>query len=257
MPLSFPTPLYQQAAESIAQYLSTAPEVDTVLVVNSCARGKATPESDLDMGVITVEGTSFDAVARLKQQWRQAVAELPPVQGFKQSGRNAYVHLPVTNGEFVPSVWDEGGGPDNFEISVGNWLAHSVPLSDPGPHFAKLQSTWLPYYDDDLRPQRLLMVQRACLADLDYVSLYVGRELYFQAFDRLYKAFQEFLQALFIARRCYPVAYNKWIHEQVVEWLGLVDLYPQFAPILSVHNLESRELDDHAEALRMLLDQWT
>lgn len=257
MPLSFPTELHQQAAESIAGYLSTAPEVDTILVINSCARGKATPESDLDMGALTVEGTSWDDVARLKQNWRQAVGNLPPVQEFKQSGRNAYVHLPVSNGEFVPRVWDEGGGPDNFEISIGNWLAHSAPFSNSGPHFAKLQSKWLPYYDDDLRSQRLAMVRDACLADLDYLSLYLGRGLYFQAFDRLYKAFQEFLQAMFIAHRCYPIAYNKWIHEQVVEWLGLADLYPQLAPIISVHNLESRELEEHAQALHNLLDQWT
>lgn len=29
------------------------------------------------------------------------------------------------------------------------------------------------------------------------------------------------MQALFIARRTYPIAYDKWIREQVVDILGL------------------------------------
>jgi len=52
----------------------------------------------------------------------------------------------------------------------------------------------------------------------------LNRGLYFHAFDRLYKAFQEFLQALFVARRIYPLAYNKWIREQVADWLALPDV---------------------------------
>ncbi len=53
----------------------------------------------------------------------------------------------------------------------------------------------------------------------------VDRGLYFQAFDRLYNAHQEFLQALFISRRTYPIVYNKWIHEQIVDILHLPELY--------------------------------
>jgi hypothetical protein len=85
---------------------------------------------------------------------------------------------------------------------------------------------------------------------------YLGRGLYFQAFDRLYKAFHEFLQALFVARRTYPLCYNKWIQEQVIEWLSLPDLYKELPPILSVRNIESAEVGEKAEALRALLDRW-
>ena len=45
------------------------------------------------------------------------------------------------------------------------------------------------------------MVRTACVYDLEHALFFVRRGLYFQAFDRLYKSFQEFLQALFIARR--------------------------------------------------------
>src|SRR5207253_3099325 len=51
---------------------------------------------------------------------------------------------------------------------------------------------------------RLAMVREACARDLEAIPFLLNRGLYFQAFDRLYKAFQEFLQALFVARRIYP-----------------------------------------------------
>src|SRR5215467_13349629 len=88
-------------------------------------------------------------------------------------------------------------------------------------------------------------------------SVLRGRSLYFQAFDRLYKAFQEFLQALFVARRTYPLAYNKWIREQVADWLALPELYEELPPILSVRKIEGAELAQNADALRGLLERWT
>src|SRR5262249_60499987 len=101
------------------------------------------------------------------------------------------------------------------------------------------------------------MVREACARDLEAIPCFLGRGLYFQAFDRLYKAFQEFLQALFVARRTYPLAYNKWIREQVAEWLSLPDLYEKLPPILSVRKIEGAELAQNADGLRVLLERWT
>jgi hypothetical protein len=51
----------------------------------------------------------------------------------------------------------------------------------------------------------------------------------------------------------YPIAYNKWIREQVVKWLGKPELYPKLSPILSISNIESDEINDKARMLRELL----
>ena len=48
----FPTKLHQDSAELIRDYFLKIPNVDTVLVVNSCARGQAVPESDLDFAIL-------------------------------------------------------------------------------------------------------------------------------------------------------------------------------------------------------------
>jgi hypothetical protein len=93
-----------------------------------------------------------------------------------------------------------------------------------GNYFKELQNKWLPYYDEELRLQRLTMIKNACEYDLDHIPFFIKRELYFQALDVLCKAFQEYLQMLFIANKTYPIAYNKWIKEQIVKWLNKPDL---------------------------------
>jgi len=179
------------------------------------------------------------------------------VHRFRSTGRFTQVHVDIFDGRMTPTVWDDGGGPDTFEIEIGNRVAYAAPLCVAGTYFRQLQSQWLPYYEEQLRLSRLAMVREACARDLDAVPFFLGRGLYFQAFDRLYKAFHEFLQALFVARRIYPLAYNKWIREQVAEWLSLSDLYEELPPILSVRRIEGAELAANAEALRVLLERWT
>ena len=114
----------------------------------------------------------------------------------------------------------------------------------------------MPYYSQALRLSRLTMVRAACVDDLERVAMFLRRDLHFPAFDYLYKAFQEFLQALFIARRTYPLSYTKWIREQVVQWLGLPMLYQELPPLLSVQSIESAEVGEKAAALGRLLDRW-
>ena len=100
------------------------------------------------------------------------------------------------------------------------------------------------------------MVRRYCLNNLDHILLYVNRGLYFQAFDRLHNAIGEFLQALFIARQTYPIAYDKWIREQVDEILGLPELYRKLVKFLEIRSFESQEIAAKAEGLAYLLDKY-
>jgi predicted nucleotidyltransferase len=254
--LGFPTTLHQQVAEVANEFFTGQPHVDTVLVVNSCARGQASLESDLDLAVLVTPTATVQDVQSLETRWRAFAMAEPVVLEFQQSGRFTRLHVDVFDGHFAPTVWDDGGGPDSFEIEIGNRLEYAVPLGERGLHFQQLQAQWLPYYDEELRRRQLKMVREACCYDLERVPFLLDRRLYFSAFDYLYKAFQEFLQALFIARRTYPLSYVKWIREQVANLLGLPELYRELPPLLSVRNLESDDVADKARALRWLLEQW-
>ena len=61
---------------------------------------------------------------------------------------------------------------------------------------------------------------------------------------------------MFIAHRVYPIAYNKWIREQVEGWLGLPELYAELDSVLEIYRLQSGEIDNKAEYLRCLLERW-
>src|SRR5207247_8205975 len=92
--------------------------------------------------------------------------------------------------------------------------------------------------------------------NLHHIPLYIELGLYFQSLDRLYNAYREFLQALFIARRTYPIAYNKWIREQVEEILGLSELYVQLTHLFEIKRFESIEIADKAIEEEQLLEKY-
>jgi predicted nucleotidyltransferase len=251
----FPTTLHKQAAEEIVDFARTL-AVHAVLLVNSCARGVATAQSDLDIALLIDPALSVSERQSLDRAWSERYRSAPIFRELEHLGRFSCVHLDFFDGQWTPEVWDDGGGPDAFEIEIGNRVAHSAPLWEGSKMFADLQRRWLPYYADELQNARLKMVIDACLLDFERIPFLVGRGLHFYAFDRLYHAFQEFLQALFIAHRTYPIAYNKWIREQVEDWLGVPALYSELPHALEIGRLQPDDLIEKAEYLRRLLEMW-
>jgi predicted nucleotidyltransferase len=253
----FPTILHQDTAELVRDYFLTIPDVDTVLVVNSCARGQAVPESDLDFAILVKPGTGPADIKNIETSWQFYADTQPAILTYKRSNQFAHLHLDIIDGNYTPAILEIGVAPDFVEIEIGNQICYSAPIDNAGIYFQELQKKWLPYYDEELRLQRFAMTRNACEYDLDHIPFFINRGLYFQAFDILYKAFQEYLQVLFIAHKTYPIAYNKWIKEQVVKWLNKPNLYTKLLPILSVSNIESNEINDKATILRGLLNNLT
>ncbi len=251
----FPTSIHRRAAEAIVHFSIGLP-VEAVLLVNSCARGTATPESDLDIALLLDPELPARERQSLDQAWRRRYENDSIFRELEGLSRFARVHLDCFDGRWAPEPWDDGGGPDAFEIEIGNRLAYSVPLWERSSAFADLRARWLPYYSENLREERLRMVNDACRLNIERVHFAVTRGLNFYGFDRLYHAFQEFLQALFIKRRMYPIAYNKWIREQVEGLLGLVTLYHELTYILAVCQLRGGELIERADHVRRLLETW-
>jgi hypothetical protein len=252
----FPTPEHLQVAKLVNEYFGSLQHIDTVLVVNSCARGKAVPESDLGFAILVKPGTIPALIKETASAWQAEVEKQPACLQYKKLHPYAHLHLDMIDGVYTPGMIEDGGAPDYFEIEIGNHICYSAPMREAGPYFTELQKKWLPYYDEKLRLKRLAMTRNACAHDLDHVRLYMKRELYFQAFDRLYIAFQKFLQALFIAKKTYPIAYNKWIKEQIEIWLGMPELYPKLSPIISVSNIESDEIHEKIKMLDELLHEY-
>jgi predicted nucleotidyltransferase len=251
----FPTLLHQAVADQILEYFSTIRSVDTILVVNSCARGQAVPESDLDFAILVEPTTSAEDIATIEGSWTKFSGTDTKINEYKSFSKFSHLHLDIITGNYVPTPLELGASLDFFELEIGNHIRYSAPMQTTGRYFKELQSRWLPYYDEGLRLDRFEMIRIGCQYDIDHIPPFVNRGLFFQAFDILYRAFQKFLQVLFIGSRVYPIAYNKWIKYQVEEILGKPELYNKLPPIISLSNIESNEILIKAEMLQQLLDQ--
>jgi hypothetical protein len=186
--------------------------------------------------------------------WRSFEQMSPHLTSYRSSGPTAHLHLDLITGDYQPDLMEPGGAPGYFEIEIGNQVCYSAPMGEAGPFFRELQQRWLPYYPDERRQERLTMTKDYCAYDLQRIPAALSRGLCFHAFDRLTVAFQKYLQALFISRRTYPIAYNKWIKMQVESWLGMPALYRELLPILSIKDLESSEMAVNAGILMDLLN---
>ncbi|MBX7233079.1 MAG: nucleotidyltransferase domain-containing protein [Caldilineales bacterium] len=251
---SYPTPEHARAAAVISEHFAANFAIDAVLLTNSCARGKATPDSCLDIAILARPERLAAPLSMLEVAWEHFEQSNPAITALAKVGKYSVVHPNFLDGVFEPGERDEAAGPDDFELGIGNFLVYGVPLWQGSDYFDQLRRRWLPYYDDEMRQQRLRMVRHYCLNNLHHIPLYIERGLYFQSFDRLYNATREFLQALFIARRTYPIAYNKWIREQIEDILGLPDLYRQLTHLFEIEHFESAEIADKARQVEEWLD---
>jgi len=248
---TYPTPAHAAAAQAIVKRFGD--DVDAVLLLNSCARGRASPDSCLDIGLLLRPERHATNAAAMQEVWERWYAATPVFRELEAAGRFAEVHLDVISGVYAPPGRSWTGGPDSFEVEIGNHLLYAHPLRQSSGYWEELRARWLPYYDEGLRTERMAMVHAFCLNNLKHIPLYSARGLHFQCLDRLYNAQREFLQALFIGRRVYPIAYDKWIHEQVVEILGLPELYAQMVDLFEIRDLQSSELVEKSARLRRLL----
>lgn len=252
----YPTPQHEDAAQAIVAHFSSRFDLDSILLVNSCARGKATPDSCLDMILMARPEKVAAQRDALESDWEAFYRQDDVFARLRSAGRYSEVHMDFVDGVFAPQERDEAAGPDDFEVGIGNYLVYSLPLWQSSTYLDELKAQWLPYYGENLRRERLSMVRHYCLNNLHHIPLYVRRGLYFQSFDRLYNAFREFLQAVFIARRVYPLAYNKWIREQVEEYLELPELYARLPHILEIPIFESDAIAQKAREVEKLLNQY-
>src|SRR5512143_1764494 len=172
---AYPTPEHQQAANAIVDFFSTHFEIDAVLLVNSCARDKATRDSCLDIVALAQPDTLRIHSAEWQKRWEHFEQTDASIEKLRHAGKYSVVHPDFISGVFIPQEQDEAAGPDSFELELGNFLAYSVPLWQKSSYLDTLKREWLPYYDDTLRRKRLNRVRYYCLNNLHHIPLYLER----------------------------------------------------------------------------------
>jgi predicted nucleotidyltransferase len=77
---AYPTPEHQKAAEAITEHFASNFEIDAVLLVNSCARGKATRDSCLDIIMLARPDPSRTQIRELEAGWEGFEKSNPALQ---------------------------------------------------------------------------------------------------------------------------------------------------------------------------------
>ena len=237
--LRLSTPTHQKAFDLVFSLLSTDPRVMALALTGSAARNEGSFDSDLDFDIFFAEGAPADTIMAGVEE---VLAREVLAQKGTEVGIFFNVDLHAAPTVFTPQPRNWTSGPDNFELEIGNTFVYTRLVFEREGYFHQAQARYLPYYDEALRQTRLAETLKFCRNNIDHIEPYVNRGLYFQAFRRLYDASLEFLQALMIARRVYPIAYDKWVKKQLVEILGMPDLYREFVALYEIHQLESDEL---------------
>lgn len=251
--LLFASPTHQSAFAIVRDMLWVEPQVMAMSITGSAARNEGAFDSDLDFNIFFAEGAPVDAIiGRVEATLNR---EIRSRRGL-DVGRFFDIDLHAAPTVITPQPRGWTDGPDNFELEIGNTFVHQMLIFEREKYFTQAQATYLPYYNEELRKQRLALALKFCRNNIEHIEPYVRRGLYFQAFRRLYDATREFLQALFIAKRFYPIAYDKWVKKQLVEMLELPNLYTRFVLLYEVQKLESDELTLKGRELEACIQEY-
>src|SRR5687767_15581582 len=103
----YPTPEHQKAADAITEHFASNYKIDAVLLVNSCARGKATRDSCLDIIMLARPDPSRSQLRELEAGWEEFEKSNQAVQALYKVGKYSVVHPDFVDGVFVPHEQDE------------------------------------------------------------------------------------------------------------------------------------------------------
>ena len=249
----YPTIQHEKAANRMVEIFSKDKCVMSMLLTCSCARGKASKDSCLDLCILA---KNKDDIKKIKRKFNKIYNQDKIFKDLSRVGKYSHIDLDITDGKITLAERGWTSGPDEYELLVGNIFVYSVILFDRDNYFKNLREKYFPYSPEKLRNKKFEKAKKYLHNNLDHVFIYVKRELYFQAFKRLYDATREFLQAIFIKNKKYPIAYDKWIKEQLVEILHKPKLYREFVTLYEIKKLESNELIKKANKLKKLAKKY-
>jgi predicted nucleotidyltransferase len=255
---AFPSSFHEQATNAIVEHFRGRPFVKAILLTNSCARGKATKDSCVDMTIVHDPAITSQAYEEMQRSLQEYIAKEPVFERLKKVGKYSEMEVDFTNAHMDVSTYKRGAttGPDQFELAVGNPFVYSVILWEADSYFRDLRNSWLPYYGEGLRRQRLAMAISYFENNVDHITPYATRGLHIECIKRIYHAFEEFLQILFISRKIYPIAYDKHIHEQIAEILGEEELYTHLAALFEIEKLNADNLIEKSRQLTNLMETY-
>lgn len=251
--LNLPTETHKKTVKLVKEFLEAEEACKALTICGSVARNKGSYDSDLDFVAFFEPGFDYEEIINSANELiKKEIHDSKPSDVGIFFGIDIHPHTGEV--EIPDRHWTSG--PDSYETDIGNIFVYCSVVFDKDDFYKNAKEKFVPYYDEELRKERLKEVLNYCRNNVWHIEPYVKRELYFQSFKRLIDATREFMQALFISRKVYPIAYDKWVKEQFVDILGEPELYDEFVKLYEVGKLESDELVDKGNRLLELVDRY-
>ena len=253
--ISFPTDTHKQVFDKSIEYLKTIPEVGAVTLGGSLARSKGDFHSDIDINLYMKP--EFEEDDSRKENIIKDFKNFETSLGkFDNVDKYFHVGIDIRALSVKPEPRDWVTGPDEYEVEIGNAYVYCELIYEHDLLFSNTKDNYLPYYSEDLRKERLDEVMMYLKNDIGKSEVAAERGLYFHAFKRFHNANLEFLQALFMVKKTYPLTYDKWVKEQLVDILKLPELYKDFVSLYELNELESNELLEKIKLLNSLIAKY-
>ena len=115
---AYPSIYHQKAAEKFAAFFYTRFGVDAILLVNSCARGKASPDSCLDLAVILTPAAFKPARAVFENDWEAFYHHEPVFADLEKCGVHPNIEPYFCDGNFSTLEHSWTSRPDEFEQEI-------------------------------------------------------------------------------------------------------------------------------------------
>jgi predicted nucleotidyltransferase len=261
--LSFPNQDYKMILTRLVEYFMNYPGVYAIVLIGSVARGKAVEGSCIDLFVFLhkkhlklLASTIASRIKAYSLLNGQICYYNGDVEGGIEFG-SIRVDLGFTDGDF--KAYSENSFDmtrDEFETTVGNLLAYSIPLYQKGKKFQSLKQKYLPFYNDRLRNARLKGTAEEFSYKIWKTRWLAKRGEYFSALEALLEAQQIFLQHLFIKERKYPIDYTKWLKDQCSEILAVPELYQELLSIINEIELTENCIVQKSKMLEKLFRRY-
>jgi hypothetical protein len=234
----FPTKVHERIVRDAALRFAADPRVSAMVLTNSLARNIADARSDVDFAVFVAEEdlAAFKAIAR---EMRFAEPSLE-------------VHMGAKLLVFEPREMD-WNDIDDFELRIGNYLAHSRLVFDRRGAWSAARAHFLPYYDEALAAKREARFREIVRYQMTALEIAVERGLAFEAAHDLVHALTVFFACLFVKRRTYPVDYRKRVEAQVRDLLGAEHIVDEARAVLAIDAGDIASLRRALAALQTLV----
>lgn len=254
--IKFPTQSHKIALEETVNFFKKKKEVSAITLVGSVLRNQGSYNADIDVDIFVPDKDIEHKLTNEFLPFKDKVVERLRKRGDTGKFFDIGFHVLTLPDDLAVPTRSWISGPDYYEIIIAHFFVYCRLMFEQNKLYAKTRKKYIPYYSEKLRKKRLEETLKFCLNNIQHVEPYARRGLHIQALKRIRHATEEFIQALFISKKVYPLDYDKWVKYELEKILKLPDLYRELISIYELKKMNNENLIIAGRKLEKLIHKY-